>query len=183
MATRFPLLLAGLAASLSGCVNQGEFPSLAPRAAERELSGEPVPPCLAEPGDSLSPADPALPSPPPDDPQLSAEVERLLGQARGGERAFAAILPAARRSVGRAGPAGSELWIEAQQDVSRLEAARAPTVQALADLDMLSIRRSGDSGTSAADRERVLQATQQVRALAEDQRSELARLVAALSQP
>ncbi len=174
------LLLASAAALMSGCATQGTYPSLAPRAVERELSGTPAPPCLDE---AAPVAVQATPAPVPSDPALAARVGSLLADARRGERAFTEILPMARTRTARSGRSGSEPWIEAQQLVTRLEAARTPTVDALAELESLSIARSNDAATSAEDRERVAAAAQEVRTLADAQRAEIDRLNAALSRP
>ena len=179
MPTHFHLLLAA-SALLSGCAAQGDFPSLAPRAVEGALS--PAANCRRDES-ACGPSVPAPATPVADDPQLAARLSELVGRARGGDREFAALLPAARRSAARAGASGSEPWIEAQQLVSRLEAARNATVDALAELDALAIGRSEDAATSPQDRERVLAAAREIRTLAEAQRSELERLNAQLSAP
>ena len=171
------LLVTGL---VCACAAQGPFPSLAPRAMERELSGQPLPPCLA--GATAAPA-PAPAAAPVDDAQLAGRLSQLIVQARQGEADFASALPAARASAARAGAAGSETWIAAQQDISRLEAARARTVDALAELEALSLSRSGDRATSEADRASVVAAAEEVRGLAEAQQAEIGRLSAGLSGP
>jgi hypothetical protein len=178
MTVRFHLLLSSALVLLAGCAAQGEFPSLAPRAVEGELS--PAANCRRE-GACADPVPAPAPAAIADDPQLAARLAELTGRARTADREFAALLPQARRSAARAGRSGSEPWIEAQQLVSRLEAARSPTVDALAELDALAISRSEDRGTSQADRERVLVAAQEIRAVAEAQRLELDRLNGQLS--
>ena len=180
MAIRFPLLLPAAALLLPGCAARGDFPSLAPRAVEGELS--PAAACRGEAA-CEAPASPPVAAAIPDDPQLAARISELTVRARSGDTAFAALLPEARRSAARAGRSGSEPWIEAQQLVSRLEAARSPTVDALAELDALAIARSESRGTSPQDRERVLAAAQQIRALADAQRAEVDRLNGQLSAP
>jgi hypothetical protein len=182
MATRihYQFLLSGGFALLAGCAAQGDFPSLAPRAVEGDRS--PAAACRCN-GQAKSAPAAAAAAPVADDPALGQRVTELVGRARTGEREFTEILPAARRSAGRAGRSGSEPWIEAQQLLSRLEAARSSTVDALAELDALSIARSEDAGTSLQDRERLAAAAQQIRELAEAQRAELGRLSAQLSTP
>lgn len=179
MAIRFPLLVPTAALLLAGCAARGDFPSLAPRAVEGELSPAAGGRCeVASLDPLLAPAAPIG-----DNPMLAASLAELVERARKGEREFAELLPTARRAAARAGRSGSEPWIEAQQLVSRLESERSPTVDALAELDALGIARSEDRGTSPADRERVLAALQQVRALALAQRAELDRLTGELSAP
>jgi hypothetical protein len=127
-----PILLAALAA---GCVSQGPFPSLAPRPAESEdWTEEPVR------------AAPAV----ADDPALRARLATLLDEARAGAREFDADFGPAERAAAPAGGEGSDSWIEAQQAISRLEAAQARTGEALADLHQLRLEREGQP-TSAAD--------------------------------
>ena len=174
-----PLLLLACAL-LPACVAEGETPSLAPRPMEYELSGRPVPPCLRTAADT-APTAPVEAAAAPD-AELGARVEALLSAARQGQADFAALLPAAQRSAARAGAAGSESWIAAQQDISRLEAARARTADALAELDALILARSNQA-THPEDLERLTKAAEEVRALAETQSAELNRIAAALSGP
>ena len=180
MATRSIFLISSFGILLSGCAARGDFPSLTPRAVEGELS--PAAACRQN-RDVAAAADAAPLSPIPDDLELGTNLQRLIERARRGQREFAELLPSARRSAARAGRSGSEPWIEAQQLVSRLEAARSPTVDALAELEALGIQRSEDGATSPLDRERVLAAVQEIRTLAEGQRAELERLNAQLSAP
>lgn len=177
-----PRTLLPLAASvlLCACAGQGPFPSLAPRAVERELSGQAAPPCVG----SAAPAAAHAPAAPlPSDVQLASRVTALVADARSGQSAFEAVLPRANASAARAGAAGSDSWIAAQQDISRLEAARVRTQDALAELESLSIARSGDQATNEADRASVLAAAEEVRVLAAGQQAEIERLSAPLSEP
>lgn len=155
------IALAGLAAALAaGCVSQGPFPSLAPRPAEREdWSEEPVrtAPAIA------------------DDPALRARVAELLAEARAGARAFDADFGAAERAAAHAGPEGSDGWIEAQQAISRLDAARGQTGEALAELHQLRLARAGQP-TSAADLAALDAASQEAEAIAARQQQRIDRL-------
>ena len=171
-----PLLLPIL---LSACATEGETPSLAPRPMEYELSGRPIPLCLTA-GVEAPPA-PPLQASPAEDAQLAAQVEALVAAARAGQSEFAAILPRAQASSARAGAAGSESWIAAQQDISRLEAARARTADAAAELDALILARSGAQAANPNDLQRLTAAAEEVRALAEAQEAEIDRLNGALS--
>lgn len=146
-------------ALLGGCADRGRFPSLAPRAAERLSTQEPVrtAPFVAA------------------DPDLQERVAALVGQARRGQDAFQTALPAARSSAGRAGAAASESWIEAQQALSRLEAARAMTVTALAELDRLMATRAAVP-TNADQFVELRTATETVASLTETQQVEIDRL-------
>jgi hypothetical protein len=182
MLVRVPLL-SGLAL-LSACAAQGPFPSLAPRAVERGLAGGSAPaPCPIESGAAGTAESAPAPAPVPSDPALRGRVAELLAQARSGQAAFAEILPQAERGVGRAGAAGSDAWVSAQQDISRLEAARSRTVDALTELDSLSIARSAPGASNPEDLEAVVQAEEEARALAERQQAELSRLSGQLSAP
>lgn len=167
---------------LGACATQGSFPSLAPRAVERDLTGGSAPagcPGVVE----TAPAAPPPPPPPVNpDPQLGARTAELLAAARAGQQAFADALPAAEAAAARAGAAGSDSWVAAQQEISRLEAARARTVDALAELDALAIRRA-DVPVSEADYQAVIAAAEEARALAQTQQADLDRIAARVSAP
>lgn len=155
---------AALAVLLAGCAAQGSFPSLAPRAVERIDEEAPV---------TVQPNVPA-------NAELTARVAELLAEARRGEAAFEAALPATVRAVSASGAAGSEPWIEAQQALSRLEAARGPTEEALAQLDRLRSERARQP-TDEADFASLLAAIETVESLAQGQRARLETLRARLS--
>ncbi len=128
-----------LLTALGGCVSQGPFPSLAPRPGEGDF-------VLAEPS---RPA-PAV----ADDPALRRQVEALRADAAAGGRSFEAEYEGARAVIARSGPEGSDAWVEAQQALSRLEAARAATTEALTRLDALASARA-DLPTSRDDFARI----------------------------
>src|SRR5688500_16718120 len=96
--------------TLGGCAPSDGFPSLAMRPVELQRSFEEPerPPVIV-----------------PSDASLLARIQALRGEAGSGDSAFEAAWPAAQAAVGRAGGRESESWIEAQQALSRLEAARA----------------------------------------------------------
>ena len=177
-----PLLLPPMLASsfLTACAAQGTFPSLSPRAAEYELAGREPPPCLPA---AVVEAEPTPSTAIPEDPQLALQLAELIGNAQRGEGEFQALLPQARTAVGRAGASGSESWIAAQQEISRLEAARAPTADALGELEALTVARASDSATNEADRQRIRAAAEEVGRMAEAQRASINALTAALSGP
>jgi hypothetical protein len=169
MARPNPLLplLAGLAA-LAGCAAPGPYPSLAPRPIEK-MFGEPgVPPVVA---------------PIPDDPAVAARVAAFLGEAQAGDRAFRAALPAAETAVRRAGPVGSDSWIQAQQAVSRAQAAQAEATRTLADLDRYAVEQANAKALSAADLQRLQAATADVQRLVASEHAEIVRLQAVLKTP
>jgi hypothetical protein len=155
--TPFPLILL-LPPLLFGtaCAPQEGFPSLAPRAVENLSMEEPVREILVV----------------ATDPALGSRIVELEAAAARGEAEFAAILPQARANSAGAGAAGSESWIEAQQAISRLEAARAQTVSALADLDRLAIERA-TLPTNIEQFERLRTAIERTTALALGQQAEI----------
>jgi hypothetical protein len=153
-------LAALLAAGLAGCVSHGPFPSLAPRPAEQEdWTEEPVH------------AAPAV----ADDAALRTRIAALAAQAREGDRLFEADLSPAERAAAHPGAEGSDSWIEAQQAISRLEASRARTTDAAAELHQLRLARGG-MPTSAADLAALDAAIGQVDAIAESQQRRLNRI-------
>jgi hypothetical protein len=155
LAILVPLLAA------AGCAAPGPYPSLAPRPAEKAYAED---------------ADERRPTPQPDDPALAAEIDRLAAAARLGAADFDAALPAARSAAAAAGGAGSDSWVEAQQALSRLEAARARTTAALADLDRLEVERVSAGTLGDGDRERLRRAIAEIQALSDSQAARLRRL-------
>lgn len=167
MSVRHPspgILLIGLA--IASCAGGGTYPSLQPRAAERALADgdvQPPPPIV------------------PDDPGLPANISGIVRDAQAGQGGFEIEIARARPLVARAGAAGSDSWIEAQQAVSRAEAARSPVVTALAELDRLAAAASNAArALSAADALRLREATMALQAVAERQELALEALRARL---
>jgi hypothetical protein len=117
----------------------------------------------------------------PDGPGLEARLDPFVAAARQGEAEFAAALAAARSAVGRAGAAGSDSWVEAQQALSRAEVARASTTAALADLDALTLAEARQRPLSPADIARLDRAVQEVQGIADSQQERIAALEARLS--
>jgi hypothetical protein len=159
-------MLIALLALPAGCADEGPYPSLAPRPAERDLAD----------ADALPPAPPL-----PDDPRVAEQVRALVGEARRGQAEFEAALPTASAAAARAGASGSDSWVEAQQALSRVEAARTTTVRALAELDRLTFAEAEKRALSAADLDRLTAATAAVQSIADRQHETLARLQASLS--
>jgi hypothetical protein len=171
------IVLLPIVLSLTACAAQGPFPSLAPRAAERGLAGgSALAPCPADAAAETEVAEAAAPASVPSDPALRARVAALLDQARQGQRSFAEVLPRAASSAARAGTAGSDSWITAQQEISRLDVARTRTADAVAELDSLSIPRAADRSLNPEDYDAVLQAEEEARTIAERQQAEIGRL-------
>jgi hypothetical protein len=161
-----PLPLAALLAALAlpGCVPQGEFPSLAPRPAERDRSMEP-------------PVREAVQA--PTDLALRLRVSELERQAARGQSDFEGAYAGAEAAVRSAGPAESDSWVDAQQAISRLEAARTETMRALTELDRLAISRA-DMPTSDADFAAIEAAIAAAERLAADQQARIEALRARL---
>ncbi|MBB5685829.1 hypothetical protein [Sphingobium boeckii] len=148
------------------------YPSLAPRAIEQR--GE-------------EPKSTPLPPPAPADAAVSRQLESLLNQARGGDAAFTAALPAAERAIAaaRGGAVSGEAWITAQQQLSVLDAARTPTATAMATLDSLYIEIAGKAVTDAKAGGLIETeaAHSEVQTLYDRQAAKLLSLQSALRQP
>ncbi|HEX9955448.1 MAG TPA: hypothetical protein VGB48_09585 [Allosphingosinicella sp.] len=145
-----PLAIAA-ALLTAGCAASGSFPSLAPREVEAIYAA----------GDPLQSAPDA-----PDRAGLGARIESFAGAAAEGSGAFERALAATRPVAARAGARGSESWIAAQQAVSRVEAARAQTSRAVADLDEYALAEARKGPLSIADYERLTAAMDRLRGLA-----------------
>ena len=152
-------LLLPLALLLAGCVAQGDYPSLAPREGEGLAIEEPVREAVEV----------------PDDAALRARIAALLEDARQGTRSFNALYAEAERAVARGGAEGSESWIEAQQAISRLEAARLATSQAAVELGQLELAQA-DRPTSDADQRALEAAITEAERIAADQQLRIDRL-------
>ncbi|HYJ30060.1 MAG TPA: hypothetical protein VEW25_06935 [Allosphingosinicella sp.] len=157
---RSAVLAAAALLAASGCTPNSEFPSLAPRAIEQE---DP----LAEPVRTA----PVVAG----EPELRARAAELLDEARRGDRAFEAALGSAASAARGAGAPGSESWVVAQQQVSRAEAARAPTTSALAELDRLATERAR-LATNEGDFASIQGALEEVGRIAAGQQQRLDRL-------
>lgn len=159
-----PLVLAGCAA-----VDHGDYPSLARRPVERQLSVVPGVPATA-------------PIPEPVSTTLAEAIAALGRDADSGNAAFRTALDEARPLVeaARGAAVGSEAWAVGQRGFSRLEAARGPTTLALSELDRLALERLDAGDSSGADALAVQQA--RVTALVAAQDAVLASLSAGLEQ-
>jgi hypothetical protein len=166
-ASLLPLLLT--TTFVAGCSRSAlDPPSLAPRAAESIDPRLPVEHKLVEK---------------PADPNLRRQLDALVAEARAGDGAFQTALGPAERAASAAGAAQSEGWIAAQEALSALEAARAPTARAVASIDALTgdrIHSVGDLG--ASDRAMIEQAEHTVRALDERQSARIKALTGRLGR-
>ncbi|MBB3763275.1 hypothetical protein [Sphingomicrobium lutaoense] len=142
-----PALPLFLAAGLAACGPAIDAPSLDYRPAE---AIDPRLPVESEPAG-------------PGEVTLAREIEQLIARAREGEAAFDAFAPQARSLVASAGAPGSESWTAAQKMLSRLDAARAPTIRALADLDQLATGRvAREAWVAPANRAAIAEAAARV---------------------
>ena len=119
-------LLIGLSAIAlaGGCASPPHnVPSLAPRAAEAIDPRVPIPSDVI-----VGPAD----------ANLSAHLAALVDQAQAGDSAFEGAAAEAERLARSAGAQQSESWVIAQQALSAVHSARAPTTRALGDIDALA---------------------------------------------
>lgn len=165
--------LLALPVALAACAqNDRGFPSLAPRPIEQRGEEIETPP----------------PTPPaPASATLRADLDRLLKKARDGESAFAALLDSTEQAVSRARGAApsSEAWVTAQQLLSALDAARAETASALAELDSLYVDLA-DKATrdaTAGGVEEAYSARSEVEGINNRQIARLTELQAALKIP
>lgn len=156
-----------LVLSACGSTPQSGAPSLAPRAAEAIDPRVPIPNEII-----AGPADPAL----------AARIAGLMAEVRAGDAAFQVAATEAERMAAVAGPAQSESWIEAQQAVSALIAARAPVARAISDLDALVAARLAVSGGMLPGDLRALEtATAEAGAIGESEAEVIDRLQARLA--
>lgn len=153
------MFLAALALFLTDCTTSGPYPSLAQRPGENLPIEEPVRPPQAAPGDAA----------------LRRRIDALAIQARQGMSDFDAAYDATQRAVSAGGAEGSDSWVQAQLALSRLEAARARTTDAVAELDQLA-RARADLPTGADDQAALDAALADAGRLAANQQERLNRL-------
>lgn len=145
------IIIALAALTATACAAPGTPPSLAPRATEA--------------------IDPRLPvtgpvNDRPVNPALAARLAELVSQAKNGAAAFEPLAERARKLAAAAGAPQSEGWIVAQEAVSAAIAARAPTAQAIGDIDALggnALQTQG--GLAPADLAAIKQAGAEVAAI------------------
>ena len=115
-------------------MQQGDFPSLAKRPYEDV-------PANADP--DTVPQAPAVSSLPAD---LQTAVDGAVQQSSVAHDKFLRNLPAVKNRVtaARGAAVSSEAWVVAQMDLASLEIDRSPSVEALANIDALYIKRLDD---------------------------------------
>ncbi len=158
------LILLAITASLllSACArDQGEYPSLARRAAERISGTAPV----------VAPTEAPLPPP---SPEVSGSLAGHVEKARAADAKFRANAPRARSLVGAAAGAAvaSESWAVATVALADLESQRSQAMIALADLDAVY----ASEGIKLADTSAIAAARDQVIAIVSEQDSVLNEL-------
>lgn len=116
--------------------------------------------------------DPRLPveelntAPVPVGADLLRTLETLEAQAIDGARVFEALAAGIGPQVESAGEPGSESWTAATEQVSRLDASRAPVSSALADVDALATRAIAEkSWVNPSEREAIEQVAARIAAI------------------
>lgn len=160
------VLVSALVLLSTGCATGGEFPSLLPRPVEQLSFEEPV---------KVDP--PVAP-----DPALRTRANALVAEARGGDRAFEAAYGEALPRVRGTGGTGSDSWVQAQEAISRVEAARNISSGALADYDTWLVELS-DEPVNAELWAELAQAREAIAALVGEQDRRLDGLKASVSRP
>ncbi|WP_420142294.1 hypothetical protein [Sphingomonas sp.] len=127
---------------------------------------------ILEPAPASEPASEA-------NPALAARLTAIEARAAAARADFERARSAAAISVARAAGAGEgdEAWIDAQQTLSALEAARAPLQAQAAALDDL---RNDPANAGPADREAIERASARIEAIASEQAKTLGELNARL---
>ena len=157
-----------IALLLCACAGKGAFPSLNPRPIEAQAAG-----LLQEP-------DPQVAMPRPSDPKIAARIEAIAQPALDSESAFDAAATNAERLMPKAGPSGSDSWVQAQMRVSALERSRYVVKSGLADLD--NVRRELMAAPKSEDLTKLEDRIRQIEALDARQDAAMQRLQAALSR-
>lgn len=125
---RIALIALLAATALAGCTDtSGKYPSLLPRAIEKQS--------LAEPERPVAVATP--------DAALDKQIADLNAEVDKASKDFTAAAQSAeaRIAVARGLPQGSDGWLDAQAALSDVEASQAPLASTLADLQRLAIDR------------------------------------------
>lgn len=154
---------------LGACASDdGAYPSLARRPAERvTATWPPAPP-------------PPEPAPPPLERATTDRLDLLVGQVRSADAKFHGKEGRTRAlvSAARGAPMGSEAWSVATVSVSELESARAEAMLAMAELDSLY----AEARTQGRDVSEIERARQQATAIIAGQDRVLESLKGALER-
>jgi PBP1b-binding outer membrane lipoprotein LpoB len=151
----------------AACQTPADPPSLLPRAIEKQstaTSAPSLPPTAQKPADSA----------------LTAQLSRLLADARAGDADFAALerSNAGTLAAGQRAVQGSEAWLSSEMARSALEVARQKSANALADVDLLLIARTEQASRDAetAGVSEILSAQAEINAIVERQTKRLSTL-------
>jgi hypothetical protein len=170
MSRRALLAIPAAAVLAGGCASQdGDFPSLAQRPAEREYAAEQMAPPKVRP-------------PLPDDPAVAVRSDAFVAAARENEGAFARAYETAAAAAARAGAAGSDSWVIAQEAVSRAVAAQAPVTRLVGELADYQAARGRQTPISPGDIARLQATNAEVQRIVDSQAERLRRLEASLSR-
>ena len=116
------------------------------------------------------------------DPALAGRLAELVAEGHAGARSFAEAEPRARALADAAGAKESESWVQAQQALSGLEAARAGSTRALAEVDSIAAARIQSGGLSAADLAAVEAAAGELRTVTDAQAQAIEAIGARLAR-
>ena len=136
------VILVSFSLSIVACAGpQGEFPSLLRRPYESNVP-------IAAPLPSQTGISAALPA------HLAAKANALKSRHRAAQNAYRELLPqtvsAARAASGA--NVGSEAWVDAHLQVSRLDNARADSKAALAEIDrLITVQLDADASGTGQD--------------------------------
>ena len=159
-----PLLALTLATA--ACAAPGNYPSLAPRAAEAI--------------DPRVPID-ATPAPGTLDPRTAAALAEAVAAAQGGIAAFDRLARQAEALAAAAGARQSEGWIAAQQALSALGAQHGVTTTAAANIDAIAADKIDETRWLVpATRAAIEAAAGEVGAINDRQRARIDRIGARL---
>lgn len=145
-----PILLLASASACSRAMI--DAPSLEPRA------GEQLDPRLPVVEENVAPV--------PVNSDLRGRLDTLLAQAEDGARVFDILAAGIVPEIEAAGEPGSESWTAATEQLSRLDTARAPVSNALADADALATKAIADDGwVNPSEREAIVDVAARIAAV------------------
>lgn len=158
------LLLAATAACSTGAI---DTPSLETR------PGELLDPRLPVEEDNVAPV--------PVGAELRRTLDTLLAQAEDGARVFEIMSAGIVPEIEAAGEPGSESWTAATEQLSRLDASRAPVSSALADADALATRAIAEEGwVNPSERDAISETATRIAAIDSELAGQIDRLTGLL---
>jgi len=161
-----------LALLTQACAPIADHPSLAPRAIERFSVDEE--PATAAP----------QPSPLPANASQDQRISALVAKARDGDASFQQRLHESRAIVeqGIGASVGSEAWVQAQQALTRAEAARTVVTDSLADIEAVQLA-AAQAGSAATGSAMIESARTDISALEASERAQIDALRTRLTNP